>query len=113
MLNLALKEYIEIKQEKNEKGKENIKIYILKQENVGLKPNEERIMSFIRKAAKEKNELTLKELEKYIKNHPAGTESLLKLTYNDVKNQLIEQEIIDKQEEKEYKKYKNKQKFNK
>lgn len=109
MLNLALKEYIEIKQEKNEKGKENIKIYILKQENVGLKPNEERIMSFIRKATKEKNELTLKELEKYIKSHPAGTESLLKLTYNDVKKQLIEQEIIDKQEEKEYKKYKNKQ----
>lgn len=109
MLNLALKGYIEIKQEKNEKGRDNINIYILRQENAGLKPNEERIMAFIRKAAKEKNELTLKELEKYIKNHPTGTESLLKLTYSDVKKQLIDQEIIDKQEEKEYQKYKNKQ----
>lgn len=109
MLNLALKGYIEIKQEKNERGKDNINIYILRQENTELKPNEERIMSFIRKAAKEKNELTLKELEKYIKNHPTGTESLLKLTYSDVKKQLIEQKIIDKEEEKEYQKYKNKQ----
>jgi len=109
MLNLALKGYIEIKQEKNERGKDIINIYILKQENTGLKPNEERILTFIRKAAKEKSELTLKELEKYIKNHPTGTECLLKLTYNDVKKQLIEQEIIDKQEEKEYQKYKNKQ----
>ena len=50
-----------------------------------------------------------KELEKYIKNHPTGTDSLLKQTYSDVKKQLIEQDIIDKQEEKEYQKYKNKQ----
>ncbi len=109
MLNLALKGYIEIKQEKNEKGKETINIYILRQENDGLKPNEGRIMSFIRKAAKNENTLTLKELEKYIKNHPTGTDSLLKQTYSDVKKQLIEQDIIDKQEEKEYQKYKNKQ----
>ena len=109
MLNLALKGYIEIRQEKNERGKDNINIYILRQENAGLKPNEERIMTFIRKAVKENNMLTLKELEKYIKNHPTGTESLLKLTYSDVKKQLIEQKIINKEEEKEYQKYKNKQ----
>ena len=66
-------------------------------------------MTFIRKAVKENNMLTLKELEKYIKNHPTGTESLLKLTYSDVKKQLIEQKIINKEEEKEYQKYKNKQ----
>ena len=106
MLDLALKGYLEIKEEKNEKGKDVINIYILKQVSDGLKPSEERIMTFVRNAAKEEKVLTLKELEKYIEKNPTKTESLLKGTYNAVNNQLIKEQIIDSEEQKQYKKYK-------
>lgn len=106
MLDLALKGYIEIKQEKNEKGKDVINIYILKQVSDGLKPSEARIMTFVRDAAQGEKVMTLKKLEKYIENHPSGTESLLKGTYDAVNNQLIKEQIIDSEVQKEYKKYK-------
>lgn len=106
MLDLALKGYLEIKQEKSEKGKDIINIYILKQVNDGLKPSEVRIMTFVRDAAKGKEVITLKELEKYIEDHPSKTESLLKGTYSAVNNQLINEQIIDSEMQKEYKKYK-------
>lgn len=109
MLDLALKGYLEIKQEKNQKGKDIIQINILKEADETIKQDEQYIIKFVKKASKEKNTLTLKELENYIKNHPTATDSLLKTTYGNVKKQLIEQEIINKQEEKEYRKYKDKQ----
>ena len=107
MLDLALKGYLEIKQEKNSKGKENINIYVLKQVSDGLKPSEARIMTFVKDAAKGKEVITLKELEKYIKEHPTKIESLLKGTYDAVNNQLIKEQIIDSEIQKEYKKYKD------
>lgn len=109
MLNLSLKGYLEIKQEKNDKKKDIINIYILKQVNDGLKQSEARIMTFIRDAAKGKKELTLKELEKYIEKYPSKTDSLLKDTYKAVNNQLINEQIIDSEIQKEYEKYKNNQ----
>lgn len=109
MLDLALKGYLEIKQEKNQKGKDIIQINILKEADDTIKQDEQYIIKFVKKASKEKNTLTLKELENYIKNHPTSTDNLLKATYGDVKKQLIEQGIINKQEEKEYRKYKDKQ----
>ena len=107
MLDLALKGYLEIKQEKNSKGKENINIYVLKQVSDGLKPSEARIMTFVRDAAKGKEVITLKKLEKYIEEHPTKIQSLLKGTYDAVNNQLIKEQIIDSEIQKEYKKYKD------
>ena len=107
MLDLALKGYLEIKQEKNEKGKDVINIYILKQVSDGLKPSEARIMKFVIDAAKGKEVITLKELEKYIENHASKTESLLKGTYSAVNDQLIKEQIIDSEIQEEYKKYKD------
>lgn len=109
MLDLALKGYLEIKQEKNEKGKDVINIYVLKQVSDGLKYNEACIMNFVRDAAKGKEALTLKELEKYIKDHPSKTESLLSRTYKAVNAQLADEQIIDSDIQKEYKNYKNNQ----
>ena len=106
MLDLALKGYIDIKQEKNENGKDVINIYVLKQVSDGLKPSEARIMTFVRDAAQGEKVMTLKKLEKYIENHPSKIESLLKGTYNAVNNQLINEQIIDSEIQKEYKKYK-------
>ncbi len=109
MLDLSLRGFLEIKQEKNQKGKDTIKIKILKEANEQIKADEMEIMKIVKSATQEKEILTLKELEKYIKNHPTKIENLLKNTYNNVNKQLIDEEIIDKEEQKEYKKYKNSQ----
>ena len=111
ILDLSLKGYLEIKQEKNSKGKDVINIYILKQVSDGLKPSEARIMTFVRDAAKGKKVLTLKELENYIEKYPSKTDSLLKGTYKAANNQLINEQIIDSEIQKEYQKYKNNQSY--
>lgn len=105
MLDLALKGYLDIRKEENEKGKEIINIYILKEATYELKPSEARIMKFILEASKGEETLTIKELEKYIENHPSKTESLLNMTYDDVNKQLIKEKIIDSEMQKEYTKY--------
>lgn len=109
ILDLSLKGYLRIEQEKRKVGKDIINIHVLKQVSDGLKPSEERIMTFIRDAAKEEKVITLEKLEKYIEKHPSKTESLLKETYKSVNNQLINEQIIDSQMQKEYKKYKESQ----
>lgn len=109
ILDLTLKGYLEIKQEKNAKGKENINIYVLKQVSDGLRPSEERIMTFIRTAAGEDKVITLKGLQKYIENHSSKIESLIKATYNESNNELINQKVIDEKMQKEYESYKEKQ----
>ncbi len=111
MLDLSLKGYLEIKQEKNQKGKDIIQINILKEADDEIKLDEKRIIDFIKKASKNKNSLTLKELENYIKNHTTSTDLLLKDTYDRVNKQLIEEKVIDKEIQKEYQKYKTNQTY--
>ena len=105
MLDLTLKGYLDVRKEKNEKGKDIINICILKEATYELKPSEARIMKFILEASKGEESLTIKELEKYIKNHPSKTETLLSMTYDDVNKQLIKEEIIDSEMQKECAKY--------
>lgn len=105
MLDLTLKGYLDVRKEKNKKGKDIINIYILKEATYELKPSEARIMKFILEASKGEESLTIKELEKYIKNHPSKTETLLSMTYDDVNKQLIKEEIIDSEMQKECAKY--------
>ena len=108
VLDLTLKGYIEIQQEKKTLGKDIVTITLKKQVSDGLPINEERIMTFIIKAANKKDTITLKELEKYIKNHPSSTESLLNGTYKAVENQLIGKGIVSSIAQKEYGEYKEK-----
>lgn len=108
VLDLTLRGYIEIKQEKKTLGKDIVTITLKKQVSDGLPINEERIMTFIIKATNKKDTITLKELEKYIKNNPSKIESLLTETYSSVDNQLIGKGIISSIGQKEYKEYKEK-----
>lgn len=108
VLDLTLKGYIEIQQEKKTLVKDIVTITLKKQVSDGLPINEERIMTFIIKAANKKDTITLKELEKYIKNHPSSTESLLSGTYKAVENQLIGKGIVSSIAQKEYSEYKEK-----
>ena len=103
MLDLTLKKYLEIKLEKNEKNKEVTNIYVLKQVGDGLKDNEERIMTFIKNAAGEKKVITLKNLQKYIKEHPSKVESLLSSTFKATEQQLYNEKILNDKAHKEYK----------
>ena len=111
MLDLSLKGYLEIKQEKNQKGKEVIQINILKEADQKIKSDEKNIMEFVKEAANGKNTLLLKELERYIKNHATSTDILLKNTYEKVNKQLIDEKVIDREIQKEYKKYKESQTY--
>ena len=108
VLDLTLRGYIEIQQEKKTLGKDIVTITLKKQVSDGLPLNEERIMTFIIKAANKKDTITLKELEKYIKNNPSKIESLLSGTYKSVEDQLIGKELIDSKAKKEYSDYKEK-----
>ena len=105
LLDLALKGYIEITQEKNEKGKDSIKIKILKENDGNLKLDEENILQFIKLAGNGKYIFTLKELEKYIKDHPTATENLLKKNFERTEQQLISEGAIDEKIKKEFENY--------
>ena len=108
VLDLSLKGYIEVEQEKKTFGKDNIYIRLKKKIVGGLPKDEGKIMDFIIKAAEknEKDEITLKELEKFIKDDPSKTEKLLSRTYDEVEDQLTKKEIIDS--DSEYDTYKSK-----
>lgn len=108
VLDLTLKGYIEIQQEKKTLGKDIVTITLKKQVSYELPINEGKIMAFIIKVADNKTTITLKELEKYIRSHPSKIESLLTETYSSVDNQLIGKGIISSIGQKEYKEYKGK-----
>lgn len=105
MLDLTLKRYLDVKLEKNEKNKDVTNIYVLKQVSDGLKPNEQRIMTFVKNAAGSKKIITLKELQKYIKNQPYKVENLLTGTFKSIETQLEDDGIIDAEGYTDYKKY--------
>ncbi len=107
VLDLSLKGYIEVEEEKKTFRKERY-IRLKKKTVEGLPKDEGKIMDFIIKAAEknEKDEITLKELEKFIKDDPSKTEKLLSRTYDEVEDQLTKKEIIDS--DSEYDTYKSK-----
>ena len=107
ILDLTLKGYIEISQSKNEKGKDVTEIKILKEADGNLKEEEKYSLDFIKKAGKGKAIFTLKDLEKYIKNHPTETENLLNKSFEKAERQLINEGIIDEKMKKESEKYRN------
>ena len=107
LLNLKLKEYIDLKVEKTEKSKEKIYINKLKNPDNNLKGDEKRILEFLYKAYNKKTEIEIKDLEKYIEKHPAGVESLIKGCEKNIENQLQTNGILDKKQKEEFSKYAN------
>lgn len=107
LLNLKLKEYIDLKVEKTEKSKEKIYINKLKNPDNNLKGDEKRILEFIYKAYNKKTEIEIKDLEKYIEKHPAGVESLIKGCEKNIENQLQTNGILDEKQKEEFSKYTN------
>lgn len=105
LLDLKLKNYIDLRVEKVNDKKEKIYIKRLKTADSNLKADEKRILEFIHKPKKENSELEIKELEQYIQKHPAGIESLIKGYEKDIEKQLEDSQILDKKQKEEYLNY--------
>jgi len=104
LLNLSLKRYIGLKVDTNKKDKEAIKIVNLNKEITDLKDDEKEILEFVLKAIGTKQEITMKDLEKYITKHSSSITKLIEKTHKNVKKSMKENNDFD---EKEYKKYNN------
>lgn len=86
LLNLSLKGYFKIAVEHNERGKEQTVIYKQEKDIEKLQYEEEKIGRFVQKAIGEKEKITIKELQKYIKNHATAVSKLIENTGNATKN---------------------------
>ena len=91
LLNLSLKGYFKIAVEINERGKEETVIYRTQKDIKDLKYDEENIAIFLNFAIGRKGKITIKELQKFIKDHPSDVSRLTMRTNNAVesKNQAI------------------------
>ena len=107
LLELSLKKLIEIQSNKNEKGKDEISIKILNKEGIlGLENKDEKaIGKFLISAFKKQKDgiLTVKELERYIKN--ASSTKILNLQEDirqGTKIKLLDKKLIDKENREKY-----------
>ena len=105
LLDLKLKDYLDLRVEKVEKKKDKIYIKRLKMSDNNLKPDEKRILDYIYKIKKDKSEIEIKELEDYIQKHSAGVEVLIKGCEKDIEKQLIKDEILDQKQKEEFLNY--------
>lgn len=105
LLNLNLKKHLDFKVEKNN-SKEKIIMKITNYDTTDLSKDEKVIFDFLKKAFKNKEEITVTEFEKYIKKASRTTILALKNDLNnETKKELIEQQLYDIEQEKIYKKY--------
>lgn len=108
LLNLNLKKYINFKIE-NERNKEKIIMKITNSDITNLSADEKVIFDFLKKACKEKDEITVKDFQKYIKTTSTTNILALKKDLNlQTKKELIEKQLFDTEKEKIYKKYQSK-----
>lgn len=77
LLDLNLKKYLDFEVTKDEKNKEIVKIKVVKEDEIDkLKSDERIIFTFVKNAISDKEYITAKELEKYIKRHESKVVSL-------------------------------------
>mgnify|MGYP001044303596 FL=1 len=105
LLNLSLKGYFKITVEQNEKGKKETLIYKTKKDIEDLQYEEERIARFVKNAIDSKEKITIKELQKYIRNHASSVSSLIEKTGIETKNKNKMTENFDEEKSKEKSKY--------
>ena len=109
---MDLKKYIDLRVEKDPKGKDKIYIKMLKRVNDSkessnsLKPDEEEILKFISQVDNKKSEIEIKELEKYITSHPTSVQSLIKRSEKKIEEQLDKAEMINKEVKEDFVNYK-------
>lgn len=95
LLNLSLKKYFKISMKENKRGKEEATIKKTNRNLEDLDYEEKRIALFVTKAMRGQNEVTIKELQKYISSHGELASSLIENTGKDVKNKSKNEEKYD------------------
>ena len=110
ILNLKLKEYLNIRVEKESQNSKKEKIYIkdTRKDLDTLKKEEKGIMSFIRDSLGNNNEIEMKDLEKYIKGHAVKVSGLIERSQISIEHSLSRDKLLDKKAKVEYKQYKEK-----
>ena len=106
MLDLKLKDYIDLRVEKDKKDKDVIYIKRIKPSDEKLKNDEKKVLDFIYKVEKKKEEITIKQLEKYITSHSPSVQKLIEQSGKDIEDQLVLEGILNKSNKEEYIKYK-------
>lgn len=104
LLDLNLKKIIDFEIENPNSKKEIITIKLIKysSENLDGTGDEKIIFNFLKKACGDYGKITVKELQKYIKNHGTEIEKLKLNLENASKNKLEKKEIIDSERKREY-----------
>lgn len=105
LLDLKLKDYIDLRVEKTEKNKDKIYLKKKKESDSNLKSDERRILDFAYKAFGKKTEVEMKTLEQYIEKHPAGVEALINGCLKAIESQLKESKMFDKKQKEEFSNY--------
>lgn len=105
LLDLKLKDYIDLRVEKTEKNKDKIYLKKKKESDSNLKSDEKRILDFAYKAFGKKTEVEMKTLEQYIEKHPAGVEALINGCLKAIESQLKESKMFDKKQKEEFSNY--------
>ena len=105
LLDLKLKDYIDLRVEKTDKNKDKIYLKKLKESDSNLKSDERRILDFAYKAFGKKTEVEMKTLEQYIEKHPAGVEALINGCLKAIESQLKESKMFDKKQKEEFSNY--------
>lgn len=105
LLDLKLKDYIDLRVEKTDKNKDKIYLKKLKESDSNLKSDEKRILDFAYKAFGKKTEVEMKTLEQYIEKHPAGVEALINGCLKAIESQLKESKMFDKKQKEEFSNY--------
>lgn len=105
LLNLSLKGYFKITVEENEKGKEETIIYLTKDNLEDLKYEDACIGRFLKIAIGNKEKITIKELQKFIKNHATDVSRLIENSGKETENKNKNLEKYDEEKSKEKSNY--------
>ena len=105
LLNLSLKGYFKIAVEVNEKGKEETVIYKPQKDIEDLQYEEQRIARFVKIAIGHQEKIKIKELQKFIKNHPTDVSKLIENTASSTRSKNKMMDNFDEQISKEKSKY--------
>ena len=93
LLDLCLKKCIEF--EVSPENKKEVKIKIIKRIQENLEKSEKIILEFIANISKEKDEITVKELQKYMKNHATKVAKIKEHLEELNKKEIIENKLYD------------------
>ena len=93
LLDLCLKKCIEF--EVSPENKKEVKIKIIKRIQENLQKSEKIILDFIVNISKEKDEITVKELQKYMKNHATKVAKIKEHLEELNKKEIIENKLYD------------------